>query len=31
MRIKLRLDEGEPKWWWGHAEDVAEAQKIRDI
>jgi len=31
-RIKLRLDESsEGKFYWGHPEDIAEAQRIRDL
>jgi hypothetical protein len=30
-RVKLRLDEGDPKWFWGHQDDIAEAQGIRDL
>ena len=30
FRVKLRIDEGEPKWYWGSAEDVAKAIEIRD-
>ena len=30
-RIKLRLDEGEPRWYWGQTETVAEAQGLRDL
>lgn len=30
-RVKLRLDDGDPKWFWGAAPDVAEAQRIRDL
>lgn len=30
-RIKIKLaDEGEPKYYWGHADDVAEIQRMRD-
>jgi len=29
-RIKLRLDEGDPRWYWGQAETIAEAQRLRD-
>lgn len=29
--IKLRLDEGDPKWFWGSAQDVSEALKMRDL
>jgi len=31
FRIKLRLDDGEPKWFWGHPDDIAEAIRIRDL
>lgn len=32
LRIKLKLDDsGDGKWYWGHPEDVAEAQRIRDL
>jgi len=30
-RIKLRLDEGEARWWWARAETVAEALRLRDL
>ena len=30
-RVRLKLDEGEARWFWGHAEDIAEALKIRDL
>ena len=31
LRIKLKLDEGEPKWFWGNVPDIQEAMKIRDL
>jgi len=32
MRIRLRLDDAsEGKWYWGHAADIAEATRIRDL
>lgn len=32
FRVKLRLDDSsEGKWYWGRAEDVAEAVRIRDL
>jgi hypothetical protein len=31
FRVKLRLDDGEAKWYWGRAEDVAEATHLRDM
>jgi len=30
-RIKLRLDEGDARWYWGRSETVAEAQRLRDL
>lgn len=30
-RLKMRLDDGDPKWWWGHAEDIAEALRIYNL
>ena len=30
-RIKLRLDEGEGRWYWGRAETVAEALRLREM
>jgi hypothetical protein len=31
-RIKLRLDDSsDGRWYWGHADDVAEAARIRDL
>jgi hypothetical protein len=29
-RVKLRLDEGEARWYWGRAETIAEALRLRD-
>ena len=29
-RIKLRLDEGEGRWYWGRAETIAEALRLRE-
>jgi hypothetical protein len=26
-RIKMKLTEGEPKWYWGHPDDIIEARK----
>ena len=31
FRLKLRLTDGEARWWWGRADTVAEAAKIRDM
>ena len=32
LRIKLKLDDsGDGKLYWGHPEDVAEAQRMRDL
>lgn len=31
LRIQLKLDEGEKKWWWGNDSDISEAQRIRDL
>jgi hypothetical protein len=31
-RIKLRLEvSSEDKWYWGHPEDIAEAQRIKEL
>lgn len=30
-RVKLRLDDGDPKWFWGNREDVEAAQRMRDL
>jgi hypothetical protein len=30
-RVKLRLDEGDAKWFWGNREDVEAAQRMRDL
>lgn len=30
-RIKLRLDEGEARWYWARAETIAEATRIKDM
>jgi hypothetical protein len=29
-RVRLKLDEGDAKWYWGSKEDIAEAIKERD-
>ena len=32
LRIKLKIDESaEGKWFWGSIQDIAEAQKMRDL
>ena len=32
LRVKLKLDDSsEGKFYWGHAADIAEAQRIRDL
>lgn len=32
LRLKLRLEEsGDGRWYWGHPEDIAEAQRMRDL
>jgi len=31
LRIRLKLDEGEPKWYWGEKTTVEAAQRIRDL
>ena len=30
-RVKLKLDEGDPKWFWGSVEDIEAATKMRDL
>ena len=30
VRIKLKLDDSEPKWYWGQAATIARALEIRD-
>lgn len=30
-RIRLRLDEGEARWYWGRAETISEATRLRDM
>lgn len=30
FRIRLRVDEGDAKWYWGSADDITQALKIRD-
>lgn len=32
LRIKLKLEDGgDGKWYWGHPDDIAEAQRIREL
>jgi len=31
LRIRLKLDEGEPKWFWADKETIESAQRIRDL
>lgn len=30
-RIRLKIEDGEPRWFWGSVQDIAEALKIRDL
>lgn len=30
-RVRLKIDDGDPKWFWGAKEDVIEAQRMRDL
>lgn len=30
-RVKLKLDEGDPKWYWGAKSDIEEATRMRDL
>lgn len=29
-RVRLQVEQGEPRWYWGNAKDVAMAAEIRD-
>lgn len=31
FRVLLKLDEGDKKWFWGSAADIAEALRMRDL